>query len=131
MAQRSRGLYIAMALRLFVLIFAVIVCMKIYVGREQPPAAAPVTTIALPSGVRIGDLTLPAGEYRVRHVRKANQDFMLFVATGEAKSYAAPCRIEPLSATVNRTEQRYGLDLSGSERLVELTLEGDPHRHVF
>ncbi len=131
MARQSNGFYLAMVLRLFVLLFAVVVMMKIYVAREESPGASVAQAVSFPSAVRVADVTLPAGRYRVKRTAAADRQFVVFTTVRGGKAYQVLCRVERLSATAGRTEQQFVLGPSGEPRLVALTLEGEPFKHVF
>jgi hypothetical protein len=142
MARQSRGLYVAILLRFFVLMFAIVVVMKMYVGWEFPTSASPpefpaatdqpkIHTVSFPFAVRVGDLTVPAGVYRVRHVASVNLHVMVFSLTSDAATYRVRCRPEMLPDRAKSTQQQYELDSSGQKRLAALTFEGEWVRHIF
>lgn len=131
MAEESEGLYIGMAIRLFVLIFAVVVFTKMYVALEQPPGTITTHTLSFPSPVRVANLILPAADYRVKYIAESNRDFGLFIPASDANAYQGLSRLELLPVRADKTEQQYELDPSGNERLVALTWEGESFKHVF
>jgi len=142
MARRAPGIFVAMLLRFLVLMFAIVVLMKMYVGVEGPAASSPsapetadqqVPThrISFPSAFRVGGLALPAGEYSVRHLEEADRHLMTFTAIPDAAVYHVPCRLEMLTETARLTQQQYRLDASGQKRLAALIFEGERVRHVF
>jgi hypothetical protein len=105
--------------------------MKMYVARELPPTATTTRGVSFPVAVRVGNLTLPAGDYRVKHVTDSNRHLMIFGASNETNEYRVPCRLEPLPERSKTTEQQYELDASGQNRLIALTFEGEQFKHVF
>ena len=96
--------------------------------------------ISLSSKTRVGNLTLPAGTYRIRHQVIGSNHFIDF--TGLARpdhsnpgiltghSGKAECRFEPLPDKVERTAV-VTTDENGVRRVTRIEIAGENVAHLF
>jgi hypothetical protein len=83
--------------------------------------------------VRVGDVLLPKGEYRVLHTMDGDNHIMVFTQQS-AKTPAevrVKCTLVPLTAKASTTERHYVLNASNERVLRELVFRGDTAKHVF
>ncbi|MFB3814351.1 MAG: hypothetical protein ACE14L_09570 [Terriglobales bacterium] len=87
--------------------------------------------IMFSADTKIGDVLIPAGNYKVTHVEEAGKHIMIFKAGSKAPEYRVNCTLEPLTEKVTRTEQHYRIAEGGVHLLSALIFAGDNVRHVF
>ena len=83
--------------------------------------------------VRVGDVLLPKGEYKVLHTMDGDNHIMVFTqqsakTPAEAK---VKCTLVPLTAKATTTERYYVVNASNERVLRELVFRGDTAKHVF
>jgi hypothetical protein len=82
--------------------------------------------------MKIGDVLLPAGSYKVTTVEEAGQHTMVFKPRGKsAAELRVKCTVESLPQKAERSQQQYNLGPKGEYVLVGLVFEGEMVRHVF
>lgn len=79
--------------------------------------------------VKVGDVTLKAGEYKVVHQMQGDNHVMVFMQ-GKKEAAKVNCTIENLTAKADRSEQ-YFLQENGAKTLKALIFRGDTIRHNF
>ena len=79
------------------------------------------------SDVRVGTLTLPAGEYRV----VCNRETISFTPAEGGKSVKLPCKGAELNAPSEQTEAHLAKGPSGGMVLQKLLLKGSSIAHTF
>jgi len=84
--------------------------------------------------MRVGDVLLPVGEYKVLHTMEGENHVMVFKQVN-AKATPAQARVKctlvPLTAKAGQTQQIYGLNAANERVLHELVFRGDTAKHVF
>jgi len=83
--------------------------------------------------MRVGDVLLPVGEYKVLHTMEGESHIMVFKQIN-AKTPAearVKCTLVPLAAKADQTQQIYALSASNERVLHELIFRGDMAKHVF
>jgi hypothetical protein len=83
--------------------------------------------------IRVGDVVLPKGEYKVQHVMEGENHIMLFtqMTNGTAATARVKCQLVPLQAKAAQTMVLYGHDQTDVHVLQELVFHGDSAKHVF
>lgn len=83
--------------------------------------------------IRIGDVTLPQGNYEIRHQMDGENHIMWFKQTGVNKptEVHVKCTLVPLQAKADQTQKIYVLNASNERVLRELIFRGDTAKHVF
>ncbi len=114
---------------------ALFLMMAATVAFAADKAAKPSThTVNLVAPTRVGDVVLPQGEYRVRHIMEGDQHVMEFVPAGGSKSKNVArvnCKLVPLSAKAQQSEVRYKLGDNQERILTGLVFKGDQEEHSF
>ena len=85
-------------------------------------------TITLPDPIRVGATLLPAGDYKVQHLKDADQHFLAF-KLGKKEVARVGCTMEQLPTkadTTSVTEDRNG---AGERVLTGIAFRGDTFRH--
>ncbi len=83
--------------------------------------------------VRVGDVLLPKGEYKVLHTMDGDSHIMVFTQQS-AKTpveVKVKCTLVPLTAKAPTTERYYMVNASNERVLRELVFRGDMAKHVF
>ena len=85
------------------------------------------------SAVRIGDVLLPKGEYKVLHTMSGDTHIMVFQQqrTKNPAEAKVKCTLVRLAGKAPRTERLFTVNNSNERVLHELTFEGDTAKHVF
>jgi hypothetical protein len=84
--------------------------------------------------MRVGDVLLPQGEYRVLHTMEGQEHVMLFKQLNTTKKPAearVKCQLVTLATRAQRDEQAYAINASNEHVLHALTFRGDSAQHVF
>ena len=94
---------------------------------------ADTRNISFESAVRVGDVLLPKGEYKVLHTMSGDTHIMVFQQqrTKHRAEAKVKCTLVPLSAKAPRGEKIFTVNNSNERVLRELVFEGDSAKHVF
>lgn len=98
--------------------------------------------IAFDSPVRIGDVLLKAGTYRIQHIREGDDHVIVFrkiyqtglgyVRSESSKDSAkVKCRIEPLGEKAKHDGLRFGTNAAGEKTVEEVHVKGENVKHLF
>jgi hypothetical protein len=83
--------------------------------------------------MKVGDVVLPKGEYKVLHAMEGENHIMLFTQQRVAKPAQAriKCQLVKLNGKAERTQLVYTEDASNVHILQEMIFRGDLAKHVF
>lgn len=83
--------------------------------------------------IRVGDVLLPKGEYKVQHTMEGENHIMVFTpVTGrEVATARVKCQLVPLQEKAPQSLVLYGHDQKDVHVLQELIFRGDTAKHVF
>lgn len=83
--------------------------------------------------IKIGDVVLPKGEYKIQHTMEGENHIMVFkqITNGTAATTRVKCQLVPLPEKAERTQVLYGHDQKEGHVLQELVFRGDTAKHVF
>jgi hypothetical protein len=83
--------------------------------------------------IRVGDVVLPKGEYKVQHTMEGENHIMVFtpVAGREVVTARVKCQLVPLQEKAPQSLVLYGHDQKDMHILQELIFRGDTAKHVF
>jgi len=83
--------------------------------------------------VRVGNVLLPVGEYKVLHTMQGSEHIMVFKQLKAKNPVEArvQCQLIPLQAKATKTETVYALNAANERVLRSLTFHGDSAQHVF
>lgn len=130
-------------LSLVVAAFLASATVSVAAAKEQAMKVGKKGDITFSTETTIGDLTLPAGNYRVQHRVHGAEHFIHFEAlTNINNSYhqSSPgvkghpgevqCRLEPLNAKVHYTTV-YSNKEDGTSRVTKVEIGGETVAHIF
>lgn len=94
-------------------------------------AAGPASTyrVQFTDDVKVGDVVLKPGNYKVIHQMVGEQHIMIF-EQGKNEVAKVPCTIENLKAKADRSEQYFETQ-NGAKVLKALVFRGETIRHNF
>jgi copper(I)-binding protein len=82
--------------------------------------------------MKIGNLTLPAGDYTVLHTMDGENHVMVFRQDKGARAeFKVKCTLVPLTAKAQQTQKVYVINAANERELHELIFQGDKAKHVF
>ncbi len=88
--------------------------------------------------VTAGNVQLPAGVYRARHVMDGENHVLVFsLQRGvnghhvDAREFRVNCKMEPLPSKADQTLKFFNTEPNGQRILTALVFEGDTNKHVF
>lgn len=90
-------------------------------------------TLSFDTPVRVGNVMLPKGEYKVLHTMSGDEHIMVFQQTGTKNGTEAKvkCTLVKLAEKAPRTERLYTTNDANERVLHELIFQGDTAKHVF
>jgi len=122
--------YKSVFLRFVLLILVLLVLAATLAAQGTPVGKSRDLTLSSPA--RIGDVVLPAGDYRVTHLMDGDRHIMVFKSVkGEKKEVRVPCKMQTLDARARHTEQRYEHTPAGDRQLMSMVFAGEKVEHVF
>ena len=94
---------------------------------------ADARNITFENPIRVGNVVLPKGEYKVLHTMDGDNHIMMFTQQGgkNPAEVKVKCTLVPLTAKATTTEKFYVLNASNERVLRELVFRGDTAKHVF
>jgi len=84
--------------------------------------------------MRVGNVLLPAGEYKVQHTMEGTEHIMVFTQMHARQTPAearVKCSLVPLTSKAEQTQQIYVMNSANERVLHELVFRGDIAKHVF
>lgn len=83
--------------------------------------------------IKVGDVLLPKGEYKVQHTMEGENHIMVFtqISKGTPATTRVKCQLVPLPEKAQQTQVLYGHDQKDGHLLQELIFRGDTAKHVF
>lgn len=97
---------------------------KIHVGKTGE--------VSFSSEIKVGDISLPAGAYKFKHVVEGDDHVVTFTKITTGKEVArVKCKIEPLLDKAKRTEISSAPDASGANAITQIVVSGENVKHVF
>jgi hypothetical protein len=88
-------------------------------------------TMNINNQAKVGDVVLPAGEYRVTHEMEGTKHILVLKLQAKGTPvYRLACTMEPLEQKAKASEQHYRYE--GKDRvLTAIIFKGDTVRHLF
>jgi hypothetical protein len=101
-------------------------------GRNQF-GVSDVQKVTFNEAIKVGDVLLPKGEYKVLHTMEGENHIMVFtqVTTREAATARVKCQLVPLPEKAQQNLVLYGHNDQNVHVLQELIFRGDTAKHVF
>ncbi len=94
---------------------------------------ADVQQVTFTDAIKVGDVLLPKGDYKVEHTMQGQDHIMVFTQL-HAKTPAtakAKCQLVKLEAKADQTQVLYDHGDANTHVLQEITFRGETARHVF
>ena len=94
---------------------------------------ADLNKIIFENPIRVGDVLLPKGEYKVAHTMEGDNHVMVFTQQAGKNPAEAKvkCTLVPLTSKASTTEKFYVVNAANERVLRELVFRGDTAKHVF
>jgi hypothetical protein len=94
---------------------------------------ADIQKVTFNDPMKIGQVVLPKGEYKVQHVMEGENHIMVFTQQRVANPAEAriKCELVKLTGKAERTQLLYTQDASNTRILQEIVFKGDTAKHVF
>jgi hypothetical protein len=94
---------------------------------------ADIQKVTFNDPMKIGQVVLPKGEYKVQHVMEGENHIMVFTQQRVANPAGAriKCELVKLTSKAERTQLLYTQDASNTRILQEIVFKGDTAKHVF
>lgn len=121
-----------MRLLKFVAVLALVCMAGLAVAQLNKFGVAEVQKVTFSDPMKVGDVLLPKGEYKVQHTMEGENHIMVFTQEKNSKSATArvKCQIVPLEEKAKRTQLLY--NENADERILqEVVFSGDKAKHVF
>lgn len=89
--------------------------------------------LTLTAPTLVGDVLLPAGDYKVTHTMEGENHIMVFKQLNTKKPAEArvKCRLVPLTQKAARDEVTFGFNAANQRTLHSMIFKGDTAQHVF
>jgi hypothetical protein len=83
--------------------------------------------------VRVGNVLLPQGDYRIVHTMEGDTHIMVFTQerVKQPVETRAKCTLVPLQEKATQTQTVYALNANNEHVLLELTFIGETAKHVM
>jgi len=90
-------------------------------------------SLTLTAPTLVGDVLLPAGDYKVTHTMEGENHIMVFKQLNTKKPAEArvKCQLVPLAQKATREEVAFGLNAANQRTLHSMIFKGDTAQHVF
>jgi len=101
-------------------------------GEKNKFGISDVQKLTLNKQIRVGEVLLPKGQYKVEHTMQGEEHIMVFTQMDKTKPVVAKvkCQLVPLPKKADQTQLVY--QTSANEYLLqELVFRGDTAKHVF
>jgi hypothetical protein len=97
---------------------------------DQVKAVDQPHNLTLASSVKVGDTTLPAGDYKVQHVMQGDTHVMVFTSSNKKTTARVNCKMVELPKKAEDTSKTYAEE-NGQRVLKSVTFKGESYRHEF
>lgn len=117
--------------KVLVIAMVVLVAALAAIAADQPNAGMAVgqsRNITLHEAAVVGGVTLPAGQYAVKHTMEGDAHIMVFQQVEGKATAKAACKMTPLEKKADKNSQMYSNTSKGRE-LTSLTFKRDTVRH--
>jgi hypothetical protein len=103
------------------------------VARQNKYGVADTQKISFGEPVKVGEVVLPKGEYKVEHTMEGENHIMVFsqLHTSNPATARVKCQLVPLQVKAPATQLLYGHTAANLNVLQELVFAGDTAKHVF
>ena len=117
----------------FIAVLALVCISGLAVAELNKFGVADVQKVTFTDPMKVGDVVLPKGEYKVLHTMDGENHIMVFTQLRATKPAEArvKCQLVPLQEKAKRTQLLYNQDASNTRILQEVIFSGDKAKHVF
>lgn len=119
------------SLKLMGILICVLVLGTIAMAGENSMGVRDVSNVTFVAPMRVGAVTLPAGQYVVRHTMEGQEHVMVFQQVRGKDQVKVKCTLVPLAQKADQDQTIYQLNASNERVLLELVFRGDSAKHVF
>jgi hypothetical protein len=90
-------------------------------------------SLTLTAPTLVGEVLLPAGDYKVTHTMEGENHIMVFKQLNTPKPAEArvKCQLVPLAQKATRDEVTFGFNAANQRTLHSMIFQGDTAQHVF
>jgi len=113
------------------LVALVLLACTVMPAKDNPMGIAEQQRITFTAPMMVGGTLLPPGDYTVTHQMNGQTHVMVFKKLGGNAEAKANCKLVPLPAKAERTEQRYTINAQNERVLQEMTFAGDKATHLL
>ncbi len=103
------------------------------VAKQNQFGVADSRNVSFTAPTLVGDVILPAGEYKVIHTMEGENHIMVFKQVNAKKPAEAKikCQLVPLTQKAQRDEQSFVFNAANQRVLHSMIFKGDSAQHVF
>src|SRR5437016_11640286 len=102
-------------------------------ARQNQFGVADTQKISFGEPVKVGEVVLPKGDYKVQHTMEGENHIMVFTQLNASEPAVAhvKCQLVPLDKKAEHTQVIYGHNQADTHVLQEMLFAGDTAKHVF
>jgi len=102
-------------------------------AKQNQFGVADARNVSLTAPTLVGDVVLPAGDYKVLHTMEGQNHIMVFKQVNTKKPVEAKvkCQLVPLTQKAPRDEQSFLFNAANQRVLHSMIFKGDSAQHVF
>jgi hypothetical protein len=102
-------------------------------ARQNKYGVSDTQKVSFGEPLKVGDVVLPKGEYKVQHTMEGENHIMVFsqLHTSNPATVRVKCQLVPLKVKAPTTQLLYGHNDANTHVLQELVFAGDTAKHVF
>lgn len=117
----------------FMAVLALVTIAAMAMAELNQFGVADIQKVTFNDPMKIGQVVLPKGEYKVQHVMEGENHIMIFTQQRVANPAEArvKCQLVKLESKAERTQLLYTQDAGNARILQEIVFRGDTAKHVF
>ena len=117
----------------FMAVLALVTIAAMAMAELNQFGVADIQKVTFNDPMKIGQVVLPKGEYKVQHVMEGENHIMIFTQQKVANPAEArvKCQLVKLDNKAERTQLLYTQDAGNARILQEIVFRGDTAKHVF
>lgn len=117
----------------FMAVLALVAIAAMAMAELNQFGVADIQKVTFNDPMKIGQVVLPKGEYKVQHVMEGENHIMIFTQQKAANPAEArvKCQLVKLNSKAERTQLLYTQDAGNARILQEIVFRGDTAKHVF
>ncbi|HEX6505936.1 MAG TPA: hypothetical protein VF011_22075 [Terriglobales bacterium] len=117
----------------FMAVLALVTIAAMAMAELNQFGVADIQKVTFSDPMKIGQVVLPKGEYKVQHVMEGENHIMIFTQQKVANPAEArvKCQLVKLDNKAERTQLLYTQDAGNARILQEIVFRGETAKHVF